>query len=448
MTVAGRHQWGVADLGGTHIATHVSRRSRSGWTQLSGFFLVFATWLSLFGPIAPIFMMLGMAGVIASAPQQFVFGLKRAAPILIIGAIAMCSALWSTAPGVSLRYGVQLAITLIAAIALASSLPLGKLLRLFFLVSLTVMFLCILSGRQGASASGPVLIGVLGSKNEMGTLCQLLVCNGACLLFQRGEHLLVKLLSLFGMLLGAVVLIFGFATGAVLSTFMFGGLALVFIIGSRLSSGAKVLLVFSVVILLLPLVVIRGDLENYWEYFVVDVLHKDVGLTGRDYLWAHADRLIAERPILGYGYRSTWLGGSADTIGLLRWAGLSNGAGFHFHDNYRELAVDFGLTGATIVCACLGAGFFRLVKQALSPGLTSALIFFAATAILSVIRAKVEVLIGPFNSSTILLVSTAVAGYLQGGARTLRPVRHRVFRFGQNMPQPASQSGEIRTTAE
>lgn len=402
--------------------------ARDAVLQVCAFVLVLATWLSLLGPIGPLLMMLGTAGVVALAPHQTVSGLARCWPILVVGAIAMLSSTWSTAPGVSLRFGTQLAITLVAAVVLASSLSPGKLLRIFFLTSLVVMVLCVLSGRQGGSASGPVLIGILGSKNEMGALSSLLVISGACLFFQKQEPSALRLLSLFGTLIGGVVLLFGFATGAVLSTIMFAGLAAVFLVGSRQSPGAKLLLVFFLLLLGLPLLVIRGDLVNAWEYFVVDILNKDVGLTGRDYLWAHADRLIAERPLLGYGYRSTWLGESVDTIGLLRWAGLSTGAGFNFHDTYREWAVDFGLVGAVVVCLCFGAGFFRVIAKALTPALTPALAFFAGMAVISIVRAKVEVIVGPFNSSALLFACAAAIGFLYVAPKLRRPVGRTAFR--------------------
>lgn len=404
------------------------RLSRDLPVQASGFILVLATWLSLLGPVGPLLMMLGMAGLIALAPRPVVLGLVRCWPVLVVGAIAMLSSLWSTAPGISLRFGTQLAITLVAAIVLASSLTPARLLRIFFLTSFVVMILCILSGRQGNSTSGPVLIGILGSKNEMGALSQLLVLTGACLAFQKQEIRAVRLLALLGVLVGGVTLMLGFATGAVLSTILFAGLAAVFVIGSKQSPGAKVVLAFVLLLVCLPLLLIWSDLMGFWEYFVVDVLHKDMGLTGRDYLWAHADRLIAERPLLGYGYRSTWLGESADTIGLLRWAGLSTGAGFNFHDTYREWAVDFGLAGAVVCCLCFGFGFVRTIIRAFTPALTPALAFFAGIAVLSIIRAKVELLIGPFNSSALLFTCAAAIGFLYASPAVGRPVGRTALR--------------------
>lgn len=441
MTVTDRSLWGTADiLRPTARAPHY----RSGWVQVSAFVLCLGTWLPLLGSLAPALVLVGMTGVIASSPHQFIEGLKRSGPVLLIGAIAALSATWSTAPSISFRYGIQLAITMVAAISLASTLTLPKLLRVIFLAALLMMLICILSGRQGVSASGPVLIGLLGSKNEMGTLSQLLVCSAGCMFFQRGENMLVKIMALLGMFLGVVVLLFGFATGAVLSAFLFGGMVIIFIAGSRLSAGAKILLIFTLFLLVVPFIFIHRDIENLWEYFVVDVLHKDVGLTGRDYLWAHADRLIAERPLLGYGYRSTWLGSSTDTIGLLRWAGLPTGFGFHFHDNYREFAVDFGWLGAIVICGCFGLGFFKLIRQALSPGVTTALIFFASTAVVMIVRAKVEVVTTPFNSSTVLLAATAVVGYLQKRAPSRGLARHRAIRFRQARQRPPTASVTTR----
>lgn len=385
-----------------------------------GYLLFVASWLSLLGPIAPLMMMGATLGILALAPMTVFQALLRCWPILIVAGLAPLSALWSTDPSISLRYGVQLAITLGAAVALASVTGPRAFLRIVFLGSLFVLALCILSGRQGGSPQGPVLIGVLGSKNEMGQLCQLAICSAIMTALSRGEARWLRLLAVPAAAFAGLVLAYTFATGAVLTTLAFLLAAAVFALGSRLPTGSKFLLAGLLLLFAVPLWLIQADIVRFYEWFVVNVLGKDIGLTGRDYLWAHADRMIGDRPALGHGYRSTWLGSGPDTIGLLRWAGLSSGAGFNFHDTYREWMVDFGIAGAVVVLLGLGAGMIRLIGVSLSRRATTAIVFAAASVVVLAARAKVETIYGPFGSSGLLIGVTAAFGYLSAGSG--RPV--------------------------
>lgn len=391
--------------------------------QIAAFGLLASGWMGVLGPLAPLLFMAAAAGLFALAPERAAGSLVRCWPLLLIGLLACLSALWSTAPGVSLRYGAQLAITVGAGIVLAGVLAPLPTIRTLFLSGLFILVLCLLSGRQGQSQGGPVLIGIVGSKNAMGALCSQIICSGGVLAACRAESRLVRLAAVPAVLLAAYVLMGSFATGAVLVTLMFAGLICALCVASRLPPTTQFAFVLLLLALLAPVWMVREDLAGYWEYFVVDVLGKDTGLTGRDYLWAHADRMIAERPLLGYGYRSTWLGDDADTIGLLRWAGLTDGAGFNFHDSYREWAVDFGLVGAVLVAIVLFRGLLATVLQAIRRHAPLTVMFFAALGVATMIRAKVELVLGPFTLGAVLIVAIAAMGYLAAAdaRRTVAP---------------------------
>ncbi|MBB5746336.1 O-antigen ligase family protein [Brevundimonas variabilis] len=397
--------------------------AKNGLIIACGYLLFTASWLSLLGPIAPLLMMAATMGIVALAPLTVITGLFRCWPILLVAALAPLSALWSTEPGISFRYGTQLAITFAAAVTLASVTTPKTFLRIVFFSTLLVLLLCLISGRQGGSPQGPVLIGVLGSKNEMGQLCQLAVCSAVMTAFSTTEARWIRLLALPASAFAAFVLAYTFASGAVITTILFLMAALLLALAFRLPAGSKLMLGVMVLMFALPLWLIQSDLVRLYEWFVVDVLGKDIGLTGRDYLWAHADKMISARPVLGYGYRSTWLGSGTETIGLLRWAGLSSGAGFNFHDTYRELAVDLGIAGLVLTLLCLGFGMARVIIRNMGAQATTAGIFLAASAVVLVARAKVETITGPFGSSGILIGVTAASGYLAAVHPAARKIR-------------------------
>lgn len=392
---------------------------------LAAVILMMGTWLSLMGPISPLMVIAGAAGLVVIAPRPALMGLARCWPLWFVVILPMASSLWSTDPAVSLRYGTQLSITVVCGIILASAIDLATLLRVMFVSSALVLLLCFTSNRYDISPEGPVWIGVLGSKNQMGQLCQMVICSALAVAVSKAELKGLRAAGVGMALVATTVMAATFSAGAIVTTLVFLLVVAVLRVGSRLASGAKVLLAGVVGLMALPLILIRDELYKIYVHVIVNILHKDVGLTGRDYLWEHADRMISLRPLLGYGYRSTWLGSGAETIGLLRWARISSGAGFNFHDTFREWAVDFGLPGAALVMVCLAIGMFRVVARNFTDQATAAGIFLAASVVVVVTRAKVEFVFGPFVCSTVFIVAIAATGYLQTRAKTPRPVRFR-----------------------
>ena len=382
-------------------------------------------WLGLLGPAAPLMVLSGAVALAALHPTRVLLVL-RLWPVLLVGVFAMLSAVWSAEPAVSGRYGFQLLLTIgVGAILVVTCAP-DRLIRGFFIACTLVLVLSILSGRQGSSASGPVLIGLLGSKNEMGTLCFVLLAAAASLGLAKAQPRPMRLLSAPVAALAALYLVKAFSAGAVLAALIFFAVCLVLLIASRLSGSAKFLLGLTVVVMAAPLWMVRNDLAQLWEHILVDVLNKDTGLTGRDYLWAHADALIANQPLLGHGYRSTWLGHSVDTIGLLRWAGLQSGEGFSFHNSYREWLVDFGFVGTTLILLALGVGLARLLVHTARPAVTASTLFFASIGVVFAVRGYFEYIFGPFSASTVIIIMAVSLGYIgwrsSPGRRTLEPL--------------------------
>lgn len=383
--------------------------------------LLTATWLGGFGPLAPLAIMICATALVALRPRECLAGVLQCWPLLIVVALAVLSTLWSTAPSVSLRYGSQLGITILAAVLMISVLRPDGFVRVVFLSSAVILALSLLSGRLGQSQAGPVLIGVLGSKNEMGGLTHLILCSGLALAVDGSQPRWLRLSTLPICAAGLFVLLTGFSAGAVLASLMFVGVFTVLALAARTPPTIRGLLFVCLLAFAAPLWMLRADLVAMWEDFVVNVLHKDVGLTGRDYLWAYADRLIADRPLLGHGFRATWLGSGAETIGLLRWAGLTSGAGFSFHDNYREWLVDFGYAGGGLIALVMLTGLTRTVLRAMSPISTPGWLFLASIGVVFAVRAKVENLFGPFNSSTVIIVAAVAYGLIHLRKQTQPP---------------------------
>jgi exopolysaccharide production protein ExoQ len=81
--------------------------------------------------------------------------------------------------------------------------------------------------------------------------------------------------------------------------------------------------------------------------FALGLLGKDTGLTGRTELWEGVVRLIADRPILGYGYRAMW--GPSDTYRILMDE-LTGGWGVtSSHNAFLEITLELGAVGMGLI---------------------------------------------------------------------------------------------------
>ena len=85
------------------------------------------------------------------------------------------------------------------------------------------------------------------------------------------------------------------------------------------------------IILFLAIVIFR--IQNLFEYIIVDVLNRDLTLTGRIYIWDYVIEFIKERPILGYGVEDS----------ILRLNKTSFMVSTHAHDQILEIIYKSGI---------------------------------------------------------------------------------------------------------
>jgi exopolysaccharide production protein ExoQ len=169
----------------------------------------------------------------------------------------------------------------------------------------------------------------------------------------------------------------------------------------RLRPGGRIGAIVALVIVSSPIVALLPEISQLIDDFIVNVLRKDPGLTGRAALWARAEDLIARRPLLGYGFQAIWLGDSSDTIGLLRATGQRDGRAFNFHNTYRQFAVDTGLVGMGVLIAILVVSLLAAVRQYIVRP-TVATTFFFVFLILALARSHTEVQLVAFSVFTLL----------------------------------------------
>lgn len=358
--------------------------------------------IQILGPInnlmqIAIIMMLAAVhwrGALQSTPKVW---LVLAYPLL-----ALASSYWSTAPEVTFRYSAQFVFTAVAAIVLAASLAPQRFLRAVYIASAVVAIGSLFSGRYGASMEGPVMIGLTGSKNQMAFLSQLTVASAVAVLVDKAQPRLIRASTVIAGLIALALLVQAKSAGGILTAIGATGAFIGLMALRPFRPSVRVGVVIFALLVATPAVVMKDAILEQAQRVSQDVLKKDATLTGRTYLWAQADRLIEQRPIVGHGYRSVWLGKSVTTTGLLRWAQLPDGKGFNFHNTFKEVTVDTGFVGLALFVVSMAVAGFLLLGRFLRDG-SILWAFFFATYLTYVARAFAELIIGPFSSAGLIL---------------------------------------------
>ncbi|CUJ19244.1 Lipid A core-O-antigen ligase [Cognatishimia activa] len=322
--------------------------------------------------------------------------------LLLWGYLLLCllSTLWSPAPSQTLRLAIQLGITFAFAITAASALSATAFYKTVLWVSLVVIVLSILVGRTAANGAW---VGVFRSKNDFSQFAACAVMAGfAGVLYGRRRGITLPAFACLG--LAAILLVKANSAGALVATAgscaAMVGLKLL----SRFPDMAKV---FALTILFLTVTLVALAVTfnfSVFQQILLDATGKDVTLTGRTELWAIAFEEIAQRPLLGIGYKGYWVPGNPTAEMLWEEFGIASKQGFHFHHTLISNAVEVGLIGVTVMGLLFFAAFFRLVRWSIEdPSAETG--FLAALMIFTLILMNSEVMFfGQFHKQTVLTV--------------------------------------------
>jgi exopolysaccharide production protein ExoQ len=373
-------------------------------------FILMATQIAQVGPILVLIeiVLLGLL-VVLRAPVALQTVL-RWWPLLLAPILAAVSTLWSDAPMTTLRYGVQFMLTAYIGVLLARLMTPRRFLVVFMLSMFVFCIGCILYGREGTSTEGMVLIGLTGSKNQMGYAAQLLILSGLAVLLLRDVQHWMRWVAALALPIGIYILIgVNSATALLMGV---GGAAMLLVLWfiERMQPGGRLAALIVAMIIAMPLLLLIPEALQAWDHFLFDTLDKDPTLTGRTVLWARADDLIARKPLLGYGYQAIWMGDSTETTALKRIFGITDGRTFHFHHQFRQVAVDTGLVGlAAFVGALIAVGLNGIRQVLLHPSVPTS--FFFVVLALMIARAFTDLIISPINVHMVLFYAACTYAF-------------------------------------
>ncbi|MCR6645552.1 MAG: O-antigen ligase family protein [Terricaulis sp.] len=369
--------------------------------------------MRLFG-VGPLTVLIWMGcGALLIVLRYVTFGrtLIKWWPLLLMPLILCASFIWSDAPGISLRYGFQVLLTCLLGVFLAHVLSPTRFAIAMFAGMLVFCVASILDGRQGVAETGLVLIGLTGSKNSMAFAANMLISAAAAMLFLPKLPAWSRALGAVGLLIGAYIVAITASATAVVLSFAIVAIFTVMCFMQRFTPAARAITIVGVLVLLSPLAFATNEITAMIHEFMREVLNKDPeNLTGRTYLWNRADDLIAQRPLLGYGFQAIWLSDSSETLGLLRWAGVADGRTFNFHHTYRQLAVDVGIIGSGVfvvtLLICIGAAIRQFI---LMPSVATSFVF--SFFLITLVKSFTEVIVVAFSAQTLLLFVCCVYAF-------------------------------------
>ncbi len=382
--------------------------------------ILFAHLGSGLGPVVPVISLCASLAIFVLMRNRADGRLLPFGWMLALPAFALASAMWSRMPLVTLYYAAQLAITVLGALAIWLACDTRGFIRQLFVASLAICLVSLGTGQTGPSMTGPVLVGITGSKNAMAAAGQCVLFCGLALALDAKQPLFWRILGGLALPLGGwIVAITQAATIKILTLAApLLGIAIVLLHYCP----AKIRPFFAAALLLTVVAggSIAGKVAERAEDVTLRTFNKDKGLTGRTYLWTVARQKIAERPLQGYGYKAFWMSESADSIGLLRSQRISDPRTFSLHQTYLEAWLDLGILGVTIAAAMLAAGLigalYRAVRFCEVPD-----VFLGVSVTSLVVRSFGETFFQPFYAyGTIVVVMIAYA--LFGNGEADRPV--------------------------
>jgi exopolysaccharide production protein ExoQ len=376
-------------------------------TAVLGFVAILSLqFVPMVGTLAALGFMVSALALVARRPTAIPAELLGQAGLCLLVGWCLMSVLWSDYPATSLRHGLQLALTVVFAIALAgrvSPLVLLKILAICFLIACAAS---LASGR--ARSDGLGFLGIYGSKNAMASASSLLFLIGICLGIDRRLPTLWRGLGAGGAVLGLMLLVRANSVGSAVATVAVC-LALVMLLVLRRLSGVQRLLLGALagLALVAALVVALAYIDQISATFV-QVTGKDLSLTGRTDLWKIALDEIAARPFLGAGFQAVWVPGNPLAETLWQEFGIETRTGFHFHNAYLSNAVEIGVTGAVLQAVLVFGGLFGTLAW-VTRDFRAETLFLALFMVRQITLSMIEVpFFFQFDVGTILTVAAIV----------------------------------------
>lgn len=362
-------------------------------SEIAGTIMLAVATQSSLGVLVPL-ATIGALGLLVLLNRHLAFKWRQVWPFMLFPLVPLLSTLWSPGPFITLRYALLLLILFIAVMQLVIAVPLATFVRILFVSQAIACAMAIASGIKGPSTEGLVVVGLLGSKNAMSASASLLLVTGITILLDRRQPGPVRIAALPMVPLSIYLVMQAHAATHIILDAVGAGLALSFVVLAALPRRGRIGVVLGCALVLAPLGIMRDTISQEVTNYVFTTFDKEPTLTGRTYLWQVADEQIAQRPVLGWGYKYIWLSGSSAAEGMLRSQNVRDPRTFSMHQTWLETRADLGIIGV-LALALTFAGAIGLTAWRAAMGGSASEILAACYVVMLLIRSFTDMLIGP-----------------------------------------------------
>jgi len=289
-------------------------------------------------------------------PKKMLRGYRSVAWFAPLILFCLVSAAWSASPSLTLRRGFFLALTTLTGLVLGTKYSLSELARMLALASVLhfalVLVFFVVDPRQIFSLSdGHALKGLTTHKNIFGFEAGLAVLVFLLVPFRRMAMLRWPLAAT-----AFLLLVLSRSAGSLVSTLV--ALAFLPFLWLLRFRGLQ----------RIPLLLLSFTTMAVAVWFLVQnlalvpqVLSKDPTLTGRTELWTLVVQAIGQRPMLGYGFDSFWMGLQGESLGIIRDVGWLVPTA---HNGYLDLLLGTGIVGVLLFLPLLLQSLRRAIQTA------------------------------------------------------------------------------------
>jgi exopolysaccharide production protein ExoQ len=307
-------------------------------------------------------------------------------------ALALLSTVWSRAPIETLRFALELVVTVGCTVLAARLLRPTQLLIALTVALVATAAVSVLLGREMVDplTGQTVFEGVFTSKNQLGFFASLMLLAALSLTIDARQPLPARLLGVgAGLLSLPLVYLSRSATSLASVTLAAAVLVLGLLLSRHGRFGRARILCAGLIMLVLVAIPILAAGSEVGALFL-RILGKNTTLSGRTMLWQYAAAVIAQRPVFGTGFQAFWLHDSVDAESLWRWFHVESRTGFHFHNTFIEATVELGYPGAVLLAVTMLAILVGTIGWSWREGSVAAA-FFVAVLCCLLVRAMAEV---------------------------------------------------------
>jgi exopolysaccharide production protein ExoQ len=318
-------------------------------------------------PILTILMVLGLT-VLIKRRIDWAGVLKHNRLIFIFFIYMAISILWSDFPSVSIKRWLRtMGDVLMVLVTLTESVPLEGIKKLirrcaFITIPLSILFIKYfrhLGITYTLDGEMTMWVGVTSHKNELGALA--LVCGIFFIwdiIFNRQNR---KTLYVDIILLTICLwLINGSSTASSktsLLLFIWGSCLLIFLYSLRKKPKLVLRVLWGFVIVYIFLNVLAEGLANVSLYdLIVKSSGRDPTLTGRTDLWKELIAIASEKPLLGRGFGSFWLGNVRNLWDKFIWRPTQA------HNGYIDVYLELGLVGVALLASAILCAYKSIIN--------------------------------------------------------------------------------------